>query len=82
MTKYGHIAGQNNLRFISAVFSRTGQIHAEFKALVREQIRHKLIDSEGEPKSSKTRVKFQMDESSKFFDTFFGEPHITLLPIS
>ena len=28
------------------------------------------------------RVEFQMDESSKFFDTFFGEPHITLSPIS
>ena len=30
-------------------------IHDDFKALVREQIRHKLIDVEGEPKSSKIR---------------------------
>jgi len=56
MTKCGHVAEQNNLRFIPAVFSHTGQIHAEFKALVREQIRHKLIDSEGEPKGSKIRA--------------------------
>ena len=56
MTKYGHVAEQNNLRFIPAVFSHTGQIHAEFKALVREQIWHKLIDSEGKPKSSKIRA--------------------------
>ena len=56
LAKYGHVAEQNNLRFIPAVFSHTGQIHAEFKALVREQIRHKLIDFEGEPKSSKIRA--------------------------
>ena len=56
MIKYGRVAEQNNLRFIPAVFSHAGQIHAEFKALVREQIRHKLIDSEGEPKSSKIRA--------------------------
>ena len=56
MTKYGRVAEQNNLRFIPAVFSHTGQIHAEFKALVREQIRHKLIDFEGEAKSSKIRA--------------------------
>ena len=56
MTHYGHVAEQNNLRFIPAVFSHTGQIHDEFKALVREQIQHKLIDSEGEPKSSKIRA--------------------------
>ena len=56
MAKYGHIAEQTNLRFIPAVFFHTGQIHDEFKALVREQIRHKLIDVEGEPKSSKIRA--------------------------
>ena len=56
MTKYGRVAEQNNLRFIPAVFSHTGQIHAEFKALVREQIRHKLVDFEGEAKSSKIRA--------------------------
>jgi len=39
----------------------------------------KSILSRVDPNS---RVKFQMDESSKFFDTFFGEPHITLSPIS
>ena len=31
MAKYGRVAEQNNLRFISAVFSHTGQIHGEFK---------------------------------------------------
>ena len=56
MAKCGHVAEQNNLRFIPAVFSHTGQIHDDFKALVREQIRHKLIDVEGEPKSSKIRA--------------------------
>ena len=30
-------------------------IYHDFKALVREQIRHKLIDVEGEPKRSKIR---------------------------
>ena len=33
----------------------SGQIHDDFKVLVREQIRHKLIDVEGEPKRSKIR---------------------------
>ena len=39
MAKYGRVAEQNNLRFIPAVFSHTGQIHSEFKILVKEQIR-------------------------------------------
>ena len=56
LAKYGYVAEQNNLRFIPAVFSHAGQIHAEFKGLVREQIRHKLIDFEGEAKSSKIRA--------------------------
>ena len=56
MAKYGRVAEQSNLRFIPAVFSHTGQIHDNFKALVREQIRYKLIDVEGEPKSSKIRA--------------------------
>ena len=38
------------------MFSYTGQIYDEFEALVREQIRHKLIDSEGEAKSSKIKA--------------------------
>ena len=42
--------------FILAVFSHAGQIHVEFKDLVREQIWHKLIDFEGEAKSSKIRA--------------------------
>ena len=42
MTKYGRVAEQNNLRFVPVVFSHTGQIHGEFKAFVREQIRHKF----------------------------------------
>jgi len=56
MAKYGQMDEQNNLRLILAVFSHTVQIHDEFKALVREQIRHKLIDSEGEAKSSKIKA--------------------------
>ena len=36
MAKYGRVAEQNNLRFVPAVFSHTGQIHGEFKALVKE----------------------------------------------
>ena len=60
MAKYGHVAEQNTLRFIPAVISHTGQIHDEFKALVTEQIRHKLIDAEGEPKSSKIRAGISM----------------------
>ena len=55
MAKYGRVAEQNNLRFVPAVFSHTGQIHGEFKALVKEQIRHKLIAFEGEAKRSKIR---------------------------
>ena len=42
MAKYGPVAEQNNLRFVPAVFAHTGQIHGEFKALVKEQIRHPL----------------------------------------
>ena len=55
MAKYGRVAEQNNLRFIPAVFSHTGQIHGELKILIEEQIRHKLIAFEGEAKSSKIR---------------------------
>ena len=55
MAKHGRVAEQNNLRFVPAVFSHTGQIHGEFKALVKEQIRHKLIAFEGEAKRSKIR---------------------------
>ena len=56
MAKYGHVAEQSDLRFIPAIFSHAGQTHDDFKALVREQIRHKLIDVEGEPKRSKIRA--------------------------
>ena len=49
------VAEQNNQRFIPAVFSYTGQIRGEFKRLIREQIRHKLICFEGEAKKSKVR---------------------------
>ena len=55
MIKYGRVAERNSLRFIPAVFSHTGQIHGEFKAFVREQVRHKLIDFEGEAKNSMIR---------------------------
>ena len=38
IAKYSRVAEQNNLRFIPAVFSHTGQIHGEFKILIKEQI--------------------------------------------
>ena len=44
------------MRSTPVVFSHTGQIHGEFKTLVKEQTRHKLTTSfEGEAKSSKVR---------------------------
>ena len=55
MAKYGRVAEQNNLRFIPAVFSHTGQIHGAFKAFVKEQITQKLVAFEGDPKPSKVR---------------------------
>ena len=42
MAKYGRIAEQSNLLFVPAVFSHTGQIHGDFKAFVKEQIKQKL----------------------------------------
>ena len=51
MAKYGRVAEQSNLRFVPAVFSHTGQIHGEFKTLVKEQIKQKLIAFEGDAKS-------------------------------
>ena len=38
---------------IHEVQSNHRQIHSEFKAFVREQVRHKLIDFEGEAKNSR-----------------------------
>ena len=35
MAKYGHVAERNNLRFIPAAFSHTGQIHEVFKSFVK-----------------------------------------------
>ena len=55
MAKYGRIAEQSNLLFVPAVFSHTGQIHGDFKAFVREQIKQKLVAFEGDAKPSKTR---------------------------
>ena len=55
MAKYGRVAEQCNLRFVPAVFSHTGQSHDEFKILVKEQIKQKLIDFEVEVKTSKAR---------------------------
>ena len=55
IAKYGRIAEQSNLRFVPAVFSHTGQIHGEFKAFVKEQIKQKLVAFEGDAKASKTR---------------------------
>ena len=37
------------------MFSHTGQIHGEFKAFVKEQIKQKLVAFEGDAKASKTR---------------------------
>ena len=51
------VAEQSNLRFVPPVFSHTGQIHihGEFKAFVKEQIKQKLVASEGDAKASKIR---------------------------
>jgi len=43
------------LRFVPAVFSHTGQIHGEFRAFVKEQIKQKLVAFEGDANASKTR---------------------------
>ena len=53
MAIYGHIAEQNRFQFIPAIFSHTWQIHAAFKDLLGEEIRHKLIAFEGQAKPSK-----------------------------
>ena len=37
------------------MFSHTGQIHGEFKAFVKEQIKQKLVAFEGEAKNSRIR---------------------------
>ena len=55
MAKYGRVAEQSNLRLVPAVFSHTGQIHGEFKAFVKEQIKQKLVAFEGDAKASKIR---------------------------
>ena len=44
------------LLLVPAVFSHTGQINGEFKTLVKEQIKQKLIAFEGDAKSSKIRL--------------------------
>ena len=43
MAKYGRVAEQSNLRFVPAVFSHTGQIHGEYRAFVKGQIKQKLV---------------------------------------
>ena len=50
MAKYGQAAERNDLRFIPAVFSHTGQIHEAFKVFVKEQIRLKFEAFEGDVK--------------------------------
>ena len=57
MAKNGRIAEQHK-RFILAIVSHTAQIHDEFKLLVKEQVRQKLIAFEGEAKRSNVRFKF------------------------
>ena len=56
MAKYGRVAEQSGLLLVPAVFSHTGQIHGEFKAFVKEQIKQKLVAFEGDAKASKTRA--------------------------
>ena len=55
VAKYGRIAEQSILRFVPAAISHTGQIHGEFRAFVKEQIKQKLVAFEGDAKASKTR---------------------------
>ena len=43
----------------SCSFSHTGQIHSEFRAFVKEQIKQKLVAFEGDAKASKTRSVMQ-----------------------
>ena len=38
MAKYGRVAEQNNLRLTPAVFSHTGQVHGEFKFLLKSKV--------------------------------------------
>ena len=53
MTKRHRLADENGFHFVSAVFSRTGQIHDSMKRVITELTRHKLILLEGEAKQSK-----------------------------
>ena len=55
IAKYGQVAERNDLRFIPAFFSHTGQIHEVFKSFVNEQIRANLEHFEGSVKRSKVR---------------------------
>jgi len=84
--KYGPTADRNNLQFVPAIFSHTGQIHAPFKSFVMEQIRHKLITFEGKAKSSmkwwtkcismiiaKTASRNVAFKSDKLMDALFRE---------
>ena len=58
------VAEQSNLQFVPAVFSHTrhksnSQIHGQFRAFVKEQIKQKLVAFEGDAKASKTRSVMQ-----------------------
>ena len=53
------MAEQSGLLLVPAVFSHTGQIHGEFKAFVKEQIKQKLVAFEGDAKVSKTRAEMK-----------------------
>ena len=55
VAKYGLITDRNNLQFAPAVFSQTGQIYGSFKSLIKEQIRRRLIDFEGQAKPTKIK---------------------------
>ena len=55
LIKHGHAAERSSFRFTPAAFSHAGQAHGDFKAFAREQARRRLIDFEGEAKSSRIR---------------------------
>ena len=47
MAKNHRLADQNGFHFVPPAFWHTGQFHESIKRLITEQIRHKLILSEG-----------------------------------
>ena len=56
--EYHHVANQNGLQFIPAVFSHAGQIHGEVKRFIRDQICLQFCITEGEVKTSRVDSVF------------------------